>query len=132
MESGAELPRLKTTLNSVPGLSVVHSLLQPVRVIAEPILLIPSVGQRFACAFVGDNEGKDGEGEDENDEQEHDQQVDPEKPSDAAARADEPSQRHQQKEDAEHDHRLLEPSLAVGIGLPAEPNAGDQNGDREE
>lgn len=89
MKLSADFPRLQATPDPVPRLSVVNPLLQPVRVIPKPILLIPSIRHNFASALVGDNEGEDGEGEEKNDEDEHDEEVEPEEPRHATARADE-------------------------------------------
>lgn len=88
MKFGAELARLKATLDSIPCFGVIHSFLQPVRVITKPILFIPSSRQNLPCAFISNNEGEDGEGEDDNDEQEHNEEVNPEEPCDSATGAD--------------------------------------------
>ena len=99
-EFGAKFPRLEATPNPVPRVGVVHSLLQPVGVIPEPVLLIPSIGKGLTSTFVGDNEGEDGERKGEKDEQEHDQEVEPEEPRDTTTCANETGQRHHQKEHA--------------------------------
>lgn len=40
--NGAEVSRLKTTLDPVPVLWIVDSLLQPIRIITKPVLLVAS------------------------------------------------------------------------------------------
>ena len=79
----------QTASDSVPVFVVPNTILKPVGVIAESVLLVASVGEDFSGAFVGDGEGEDGEDKEENDEKEHDEKVNPEKPSHATARADE-------------------------------------------
>lgn len=82
----------QTTLNLVPILSIIHSLLQPVWVISQSVLLIPSSGQGLTGSFVGHDEGHDGEAKQDHNQQEHHNQVDPQEPGDSAARAYEAGQ----------------------------------------
>lgn len=46
---------------------VVNTLLQPLRVVTESILLINLSGDGFARAFIGDDKGEDGETKDHDD-----------------------------------------------------------------
>jgi len=78
LKFGAEFGRLETALNSVPGVSVVDSVLKPIGVVTEPVLLVASVGKDLTSTLVGDNEGEDGEGEKKEYEEEHDEEVEPE------------------------------------------------------
>lgn len=68
----ADFAILQATPDLPPILAVVHSLLQPIRVVPQLVLFVPSIGHDFARAFVGDNEGEDCEAKEEHDEQEHD------------------------------------------------------------
>jgi len=68
---------LETAPNSSPGVSVVHSVLKPVGVVTEPVLLVASVGKDLTGTLVGDNEGEDGEAKNKEYEQEHDEEVEP-------------------------------------------------------
>ena len=68
---------MQAALDPVPRLSVVDPFLQPVGVIPEPVLLVPSTRKGFTGTLVGDNEGEDGEGEDEDNEEEHGKEVEP-------------------------------------------------------
>ncbi|KAM1191529.1 hypothetical protein ACFX2I_011980 [Malus domestica] len=51
------------------------NLLQPLRLVPEPVLFVPFPGKYFSSAFVGDSEG-----EEDHDEEEHDEEVDPQQP----------------------------------------------------
>ncbi|KAM0988016.1 hypothetical protein ACFX13_012245 [Malus domestica] len=55
----------------------VNPFLEPLRLVPEPVLLVPFPGKYFSGAFVGDSEGEDGDCEDDHDEEEHDEEVDP-------------------------------------------------------
>lgn len=67
LQASTELALVKTAFNVVPMLSVVHTLLQPVRVSLEPILFINLSRDSFSGAFTGDDEGEDGKAEDDED-----------------------------------------------------------------
>jgi hypothetical protein len=82
MKIRAKMLRLKTTLNGIPIIVIVNSILQPFGIITKPILLIPFIRQSFTSAFVSDNKCKDCEREEKNDEQEHDNEIEAEKPRD--------------------------------------------------
>lgn len=73
VEFTADLAVDQAALDSVPVFAAVHAILEPVGVIAEPVLLVASVGQDLTGAFVGDGEDEDGEDEEEDDEDEHDE-----------------------------------------------------------
>jgi len=73
----AEFAVNQTTVNPIPILRIGDSFLRPVRVVAELVLLVSSVTEGFASAFVGDDEGEDGEAEEDEDEYEHDEKVEP-------------------------------------------------------
>lgn len=74
-ESGAHVGVDQAALDPIPVLSIADSFLQPVRVIPDAVLLIPSVGQNLSGAAVGDGEGEDGEAEPEEYEEEHGAEV---------------------------------------------------------
>lgn len=123
---------MQATTDPVPRLSVINLLLQPIRVIPKPILFIPSIRNNFTSALVGNDESENGEGEEKNDEDKHDEEVEPEEPRHAAARADEAGEWDEHEEDAECDHRLLQPPLALGGALLAQPHSGHQDRDGQE
>lgn len=120
----ADLAINKATLDLIPVLGAVDPLLQPVRIVPKPVLLVPFLGKHFAGAFVGDGEGEDGESEQDDDEEEHDEEVDPEEPRDSAAGADEAGERDQHEENAENDDGLVQKLLALGAALLAQPHSG--------
>lgn len=122
----------QTTPNTIPVLRVINSFLQPVRVITQLILLIPTITHNFPGTFVGDNEGEDSEAEEYKYEQEHDDEVDPQQPIDAATGADEACEGDDQEEDAECYDGLFEVFFAVGGGFVCEPDAATEDGDGEE
>jgi hypothetical protein len=130
-EVGADLAVVQAALDLVPVLVVVDPLLEPVGVVSEAVLLVAAAGDDLSGALVGDGEGEDSEDGEEEDEEEHDEQIEPEEPGDLAARADQPRQGHHHEEDAEHDHGLLEPALALGVGLVAQPYPAGEDRDRE-
>lgn len=123
---------MQATTDPVPRLSVINLLLQPIRVIPKPILFIPSIRNNFTSALVGNDESENGEGEEKNDEDKHDEEVEPEEPRHAAARADEAGEWDEHEEDAERDDGLLQPPLALGGALLAQPHSGHQDRDGEE
>lgn len=67
----------QATLNLIPILSIANPLLQPIGVITEPILLIPTTRHDLPCALVGDSEGEDGENREKKNEEEHYEKVTP-------------------------------------------------------
>lgn len=67
LQAITELVLVKTASNGFPMMIVVHTLLHPLRVVTEPILLISLSGDSFARAFVGDHKGEDGETKDHDD-----------------------------------------------------------------
>jgi len=121
---GANFSIDQATLDLIPVLIISHSLLQPVGVITETVLLVPSLRHHFAGAFVGDNESEDGEAEEDEDQDEHDEQVDPEEPCHAAARADQPRQGDQHEEHAEDDDGHVQKPVTLGSPLVFEPDPG--------
>ena len=122
---------MQAAFDLVPVLGVVDPLLEPVGVVSEAVLLVAAVGDDLSGTLVGDGEGEDGEDSEEEDEEEHDEQVEPEEPGNLAARAHQPRQGHHHEEDAEHDHGLLQPALALRVGLVAQPYPAGEDRDRE-
>lgn len=121
-KTGADLAVDETALNLVPILCFVDPVLQPIGVVAKPVLLITPVGDNLASAFVGNNKSEDSEGEEEDDEDEHDEEVKPEKPRDSAASTDEAGEGDEHEEDPDHDDGHVKELLALGAALPAQPN----------
>jgi hypothetical protein len=129
----ADLGVLEAAPDPVPVLAVLHPLLQPVGVVAEPVLLVPSAGDGLAGALVGDDEGEDGEAEEDDDEDEHGDEVEPEEAVDAAAGADEAREGDEEEEHPERDHRRREVALALrAVGARRQPDAAAQHGHRQE
>lgn len=131
-ETGAHVGVDQAALDPIPILSIADSFLQPVRVITDAVLLIPSIGQNLSGAAVGDGEGEDGEAEPEEYEEEHGAKVEPEEARDAAASADETGDGDEHEEDSENDDWFVEETLALGGCIFAEPDSGGEDGDREE
>lgn len=129
---GADLAINETALDFFPVLAVVNPILEPIGVIAELVLLVALAGDGVAGAFVGDDEGEDSEGEEDDDEKEHDEEVEPEEPGDAAAGADEAGEGDDHQENAEDDHRLLQKLLADAVALPAQPDSGAEDRNRQQ
>ena len=98
---------LQATPDLIPILITINPLLQPIRIIPQPVLLIPPAGNSLAGAGICHHKGENGETEEDHDEDEHDEEVDPEKPSHAAARADEAGEGDDGEEDSEGDDRLF-------------------------
>jgi len=128
-ESGAHVGVNQTALDPVPILIAVDSPLQPIRVIADVVLFIPSIRQNLAGAAVRDGEREDGEAEAEENEEEHGAEVEPEEAGDAAASADETGDGDEHEEDAEDDDWLVEETLALGGCIFPEPDPGGEDGD---
>jgi hypothetical protein len=62
----------QTTLNLPPILLIAHSLLQPIRIISQLILLIPLPGQNLTGTFIGHDKSENREAEEQDDEEKHD------------------------------------------------------------
>lgn len=128
-EAFADLTVLNAALDPSPVACLFHSLLQPIRVVSEPVLLVAPVGHHLAGALVGDDEGEDCEAEEEENEEEHDAEVEPEQPRDPAAGAHEACEGDEHEEGAYAYDRPLEKFLAVGVGFGGQPYSAAQDGD---
>lgn len=102
-----------------PILPIAHPLLQPVRVVPQPILLVSLPRYRLADALVRHDQGEDGEGSHGKDQQEEEEDVDAEEDGVPEARADDAQHRHDEKEDAHDEEGQLEEPLAFRGGLDA-------------
>jgi len=80
---------LNTTPKTLPIFTILHSLLKPITIIPQFILLVASSRHHFARTLIGDKEGEYREAEDDDDEEEHDEKVHPQQPRHAAARTGE-------------------------------------------
>lgn len=107
LQALAHLPVLETAPDPPPVVVIIHPPQEPMRVVAEPILLVPSPGDDRPRALVGDDEGEHGEAEEEEDEHEHDEEVDPEEAVVAAACPGDPGDGDEEDEHAKGDHRAL-------------------------
>lgn len=76
-EALADLGILKAALDLLPVAGFVNLLLQPVRIVSQPVFFKSPVGHRLPRALVGHNKGKDRDGEDEDYEQKHEEEIDP-------------------------------------------------------
>jgi len=87
--SGANVRVHQTTPDPFPILSIVDTFLQPIRVIGDMILFIPSIRYNLTGAAVCDCESEDCETEAEENEEEHSEEVKPEEARDTATSTDE-------------------------------------------
>lgn len=127
--SGANVGVHQTTPDPFPIFSIGDTFLQPIGVIADMILLIPSIGYNLAGATVSDGECEDCERESEENEKEHREQVKPEEARDTATSADETCDRDEHKEDSENHDWFVEETFALGSCIFAEPDPGGENWD---
>jgi len=68
----------QTTPDLFPVLGAINSLLQPVGVVPQPVLLVSSARDDFSGTLVGDDESEDSEAKQYDDQEKHDQQIGPE------------------------------------------------------
>lgn len=120
-KTATNLTIMQATLNLVPILGIANPLLQPIGVITEPVLLIPTIGHGLPSTLVGNSKDKDGKDEEKNYEEEHDQKVEPEEPRNTATSSDQASYGDHHEKNAECDDGFVEPTLARGVGLSAQP-----------
>lgn len=105
--------------------------MQPIRVVPQPVLLVPPPRNDFSGALISDNKREDGETKDNDDEKEHDDEVEPEEEGDAAPSADEASEGDNKEENSKKYNRLFKELLAVSGGAAGEPDAAGNDGDGE-
>lgn len=63
-QTAANISFLQTILDLFPILLIHQMILQPVRIISKPVLLIPAIRYRLPHALIGDDEREYGEDED--------------------------------------------------------------------
>lgn len=128
-KSGTHVRVNQTALDPIPILNIGDSFLQPIRVIADVILSIPSIRQNLSGAAICDGESEDGEAETEEYEEEHCAEVKPEKTRDTAASSHESCNGDEHEKDSENDHWFVEETLTLGRCIFAEPDPGGENWD---
>lgn len=132
MKLSANFTINQTALNLKPIIFITNPLLQPIRIIPQPVFLIPFPWQDPSRPFICHHESENRAGNAEHDEDEHNDEVKPEKPFHVTARADESSQWDYHEENSDDDNGFVEKTFAFSYGFTAEPDASDEDGDREE
>lgn len=127
----ANLGILKAALDLLPVARFVNLLLQPVRIVPQPVFFESPIRQHLPGALVGHNEGKDRDGEDEDYEQKHENKIDPQKECYPTAYADESRYGQQHEERAYSYNRPLQELLADWISLCCQPYPASQDDNRE-
>lgn len=125
-ELGAGTRAKNTAPDPDPVIRVSDAVPEPGRVVAEVVLPVRPAGDGAPAAAGRNDEAEDGEGEEGGDEEDHDEEVEPERPGDAEAGADEAGEGDDEDDEADGEERRLEEALAGGVALRHPQAAADE------